>query len=48
VKEGKPAPPEQPKWARRALLASRTNVLLSISMLFFMIVARHLPSLWEK
>ncbi len=48
VKEGKPAPPEQPKWARRALLASRTNLMLSIPMLFFMLVALHLPSLWEK
>ncbi len=46
AKEGKPAPPEQPKWARRALLASRTNVMLSIPMLFFMVAAIHLPRLW--
>ncbi|MBM4406556.1 MAG: hypothetical protein FJ039_10330 [Chloroflexi bacterium] len=48
LKEGKPAPPEQPKWTRNALLASRTNLMLSIPMLFFMIVARHLTSLWAK
>ena len=41
-----PAPAEQPKWARTALLASRTNTMLSIPVLFFMVVARHLPSLW--
>jgi len=41
-----PAPPDQPKWARTAFLASRTNVMLSIPMLFFMIVAAHLPRLW--
>ncbi len=46
VKEGKPAPPDQPKWARTALLASRMNVLLSVPMLFFMVAAIHLPSLW--
>lgn len=40
------APPDQPKWARRAFLASRTNVMLSIPMLFFMITAGHLPRLW--
>ena len=41
-----PAPEDQPKWARMALLASRTNTMLSIPMLFFMVAARHLPSLW--
>ena len=46
--EGTPAPPDQPKWARAALLASRTNTMLSIPMLFFMVGAIHLPlSLWE-
>lgn len=44
--EGTPAPPAQPKWARTALLASRTNTMLSIPMLFFMVGAIHLPRLW--
>ena len=44
--EGTPAPEDQPKWARKALLASRTNTMLSIPMLFFMVGARNLPSLW--
>ncbi len=44
--EGTPAPPDQPKWARRAFLASRTNTLLSIPMLFFMIASAHLARLW--
>ena len=43
--EGTPAPPDQPKWARAALLASRTNTMLSIPMLFFMVGAIHLPLL---
>jgi uncharacterized membrane protein len=43
-----PAPPEQAGWARRALLASRTNVMLSIPMLFFMVASGHLTSLWTK
>lgn len=41
-----PAPPDQPKWSRRALLASRINVLLSVPMLFFMIASSHLGGLW--
>ncbi len=44
---GTPAPAEQPKWARTALLASRTNTMLSLPMLFFMVAARNLPSLWS-
>ena len=44
---GTAAPADQPKWARTALLASRTNTMLSIPMLFFMVAARHLPSLWS-
>jgi len=44
--EGTPAPEDQPKWARRAFLASRTNTLLSIPMLFFMIASAHLARLW--
>ncbi len=46
LEEGTPAPPEQAKWARTALLASRTNTMLSIPMLFFMVAARHLQQLW--
>ena len=44
---GAAAPADQPKWARRAFLASRTNVALSIPMLFFMIAAHNLPGLWS-
>jgi uncharacterized membrane protein len=44
---GTPAPAEQPRWGRKALLASRTNTMLSFPMLFFMAGAIHLPSLWE-
>ncbi|MSQ40519.1 MAG: hypothetical protein EXR55_02430 [Dehalococcoidia bacterium] len=43
-----PAPPEQARWARKALLASRTNVMLSVPMLFFMVASAHLPSLWAS
>ena len=43
--ESNPAP--DPKWGRTALLASRTNTMLSIPMLFFMVAARNLPSLWS-
>jgi uncharacterized membrane protein len=39
---GTPAPADQPKWARRAFLASRTNAWLSVPMLFFMGAASHL------
>lgn len=46
VQDKTPAPPDQPKWARRAFLASRTNTLLSIPMLFFMVASAHLGSLW--
>jgi uncharacterized membrane protein len=47
ARDGTPAPPDQPKWARTAFLASRTNVALSIPMLFFMIASGHLSSLWD-
>lgn len=40
---GTPAPAEQPLWARRAFLASRTNTWLSVPMLFFMGAASHFP-----
>ena len=46
LEDGTPAPEDQPKWARRALLASRTNTMLSIPMLFFMIASAHLGRLW--
>jgi uncharacterized membrane protein len=41
--EGTPPPADQPKWARRAFLASRTNAWLSVPMLFFMGAASHFP-----
>lgn len=47
LENGTPAPAEQPKWARTALLASRTNTMLSIPMLFFMVAAVNLPILWN-
>ncbi len=47
VVEKKPAPPEQAGWNRQGFLASRTNVMLSIPMLFFMVAAVHLPQLWN-
>jgi uncharacterized membrane protein len=40
---GAVAPAEQPLWARRAFLASRTNAWLSVPMLFFMGAASHFP-----
>jgi uncharacterized membrane protein len=40
---GAAPPAEQPAWARRAFLASRTNSWLSIPMLFFMGAASHFP-----
>ncbi len=40
---GAAAPPDMPKWARRAFLASRTNAWLSVPMLFFMGAASHFP-----
>ena len=46
LENGTAAPADQPKWARTALLASRTNTMLSLPMLFFMVAARNLPSLW--
>ncbi|MEW6543032.1 MAG: urate hydroxylase PuuD [Nitrospirota bacterium] len=42
AKDGTPAPPEMAAWGRTALLASRTNFLLSIPMLFFMGAGSHL------
>lgn len=39
---GRPTPPEMADLAKKALYASRTNLLLSIPMLFFMGAASHL------
>jgi uncharacterized membrane protein len=39
VANAAPAPPDQPKWARRAFLASRFNTLFSIPLIFFMVAA---------
>lgn len=36
-----PVTPEAAKWAKTALYASRTNVLLSLPMLWFMAAAKH-------
>lgn len=43
AESGAPAPADQPKWARRAFLASRTNAWLSVPMLWFMGAASHFP-----
>jgi uncharacterized membrane protein len=43
VETGAAAPADQPAWARRAFLASRTNAWLSVPMLFFMGAASHFP-----
>ena len=41
--KGTPTPPEMPKLARKAFLASRTNAWLSLPLLFFMAAASHYP-----
>ncbi len=41
LEKGTPAPADQPKWAKKALLASRFNTILSIPMLFMMGAASH-------
>lgn len=43
VETGAAAPADQPAWARRAFLASRTNTWMSVPMLFFMGAASHFP-----
>jgi uncharacterized membrane protein len=43
--EGGAAPADYGKWARRAFLASRTNTLLSIPMVFFMVAAPFMGTL---
>lgn len=43
VGQGKPANPGAPAAAARALLASRSNTMFSVPMLFFMVAAPHLP-----
>ncbi len=42
---GAAAPADQPKWARRAFLASRFNTYFSIPMVFFMVAAPFLGQL---
>lgn len=42
VLAGKPAPPEMAVWGKRALIASRFNVVMSVPLLFFMAAASHL------
>ncbi len=39
--------PPDPTWGRKASLASRTNVMFSIPMLFFMVGAIHMPRLFS-
>jgi uncharacterized membrane protein len=43
VLASQPANPDAPKHARRAALASRTNVVFSVPMLLFMAAGGHLP-----
>lgn len=45
IDSGAAAPPDQAKWTRRGFLASRTNTLLSIPMVFFMVAAPFLSPL---
>jgi len=39
--KGKPVPPEMGKWGKKALIASRMNLALSLPLLFFMGSASH-------
>lgn len=43
---GTPMPPEAALWVKRATFASRSNVVMSFPMLFFMIASAHLGGLW--
>jgi len=43
VLAGKPAPPEMAVWGKRAVTASRFNLVISLPLLFFMAAASHLP-----
>jgi uncharacterized membrane protein len=43
---GTAMPPEAALWVKRATFASRTNVILSVPMLFFMVASAHLGGLW--
>lgn len=47
ARTGSPAPADQPKWARMAFLASRTNFVLSMPMLAMMASSSHLNSFRE-
>lgn len=42
VLAGKPAPPEMAVWGKRAVTASRFNLVISLPLLFFMAAASHL------
>jgi uncharacterized membrane protein len=39
---GKPAPPEMALWGKKAVTASRFNLVMSVPLLFFMAAASHL------
>ena len=39
---GKPAPPEMALWGKKAVTASRFNLVMSVPLLFFMATASHL------
>lgn len=43
---GTPMPAEAALWVKRATFASRTNVVLSIPMLWFMIASAHVGGYW--
>lgn len=46
LKNGTAMPPEAALWVKRATFASRTNVIMSFPMLFFMIASAHYGVPW--
>ena len=46
LSQGTPMPAEAALWVKRATFASRSNVIMSFPMLFFMIAQSHLGGLW--
>jgi uncharacterized membrane protein len=48
VSKGGQAIPDAAARGQRAGFASRTNTMLSIPMLFFMIASAHLGALWAR
>ncbi|HEV8361272.1 MAG TPA: urate hydroxylase PuuD [Candidatus Thermoplasmatota archaeon] len=46
LKDGTAMPAEAALWVKRATFASRSNVIMSFPMLFFMIASSHLGGLW--